>query len=138
MLGRPVVAPFASYQFGEGYVVRGDHEGRPYSGNVTGPLMWGVLFQAAAAASALPLRGLPCRPSMPTDTGPSIVTRRALIDRCGSIPAVSFASGRVRLSSETHRESRRGGPAAFGNVVEGLRVARFPCRLVRDRLAKPA
>src|SRR5215467_94264 len=43
------------------------------------PLGSTVVFQAAAA-SALPLRILPCRPSMPTDTGPAIVTRRTMRD----------------------------------------------------------
>jgi hypothetical protein len=37
-----------------------------------------MFFQAAAVTRASPLRVLPCLPSMPTDTGPSIVTRRTI------------------------------------------------------------
>jgi hypothetical protein len=48
------------------------NRGRPGRFNAT------VFFQAAAGTSASQLRLSPCRPSMPTDTGPSMVTRRTM------------------------------------------------------------
>ena len=44
----------------------------------SGDLSATVFFQAATGISASQLRLLPCRPSMPADTGPSMVTRRTM------------------------------------------------------------